>query len=128
MRERYGSRSTFQLPSGVGKVIARGAHVVNGRNTYFIGGIAAPDMYPRVAADFDKAIQSFRELSRDEADAIEPNLIDLYTAREGDTWQSIAQRAGHGIVSATTLAIMNDHAIDQQPAPGSRLKIVVAGS
>jgi predicted Zn-dependent protease len=85
-------------------------------------------MYPRVAADFDKAIQSFRELSRDEAEAIEPNLIDLYTAREGDTWQSIAQRAGKGIVSASTLAIMNDHAIDQQPAPGTRLKIVVAGS
>jgi predicted Zn-dependent protease len=114
--------------SGVGKVIARGAHVANGRSTYFIGGIAAPDMYPRVAADFDKTIQSFRELSRDEAEAIEPNLIDLYTAREGDTWQSIAQRAGKGIVSASTLAIMNDHAIDQQPTPGTRLKIVVAGS
>ena len=114
--------------SGIGKVTARGAHVASGRTTYFIGGIAAPDMYPRVASDFDKAIQSFRELSRDEADAIEPNLVDLYTAREGDTWQSIAQRAGKGIVSAATLAIMNDHAIDQQPMPGTRLKIVVAGS
>ena len=40
-------------------------------------------------------------MSQDEADAVEPNLIDLYTAREGDTWQSIAQRAGKGLVSAT---------------------------
>ena len=114
--------------SGIGKVMARGAHVVLGRSTFFIGGIASPDLYPRVAADFDLAIQSFRQMSQDEADAVEPNLIDLYTAREGDTWQSIAQRAGKGLVSANTLAIMNDHTIDQQPKPGTRLKIVVAGS
>ncbi|RPI49749.1 MAG: LysM peptidoglycan-binding domain-containing protein [Acidobacteria bacterium] len=114
--------------SGIGKVMARGAHFVLGRNTYFIGGIAAPDLYPRVVGGFDRTIQSFRQLSQDEADAIKPNLIDFYTARAGDTWQSIAQRAGNGLVSATTLAIMNDHAIDEQPAPGTRLKIVVAGS
>jgi len=29
---------------------------------------------------------------------------------------------------AMVLAIMNDHAIDEQPKPGARLKIVVAGS
>ena len=39
-----------------------------------------------------------------------------------------AQRAGKGLASASTLAIMNDHAIDEQPKPGTRLKIVVAGS
>ena len=114
--------------SGIGKVTARGAHVVLGRSTFFIGGIAPPDVYARVAADFDRAIQSFRQMSQDEANAVEPNLVDLYTAREGDTWQSIAQRAGKGLVSAATLAIMNDHALDQQPVPGERLKIVVAGS
>ena len=114
--------------SGIGKVMARGAHVVLGRSTFFIGGIASPDIFPRVSADFDRAIQSFRQMSQDEADAVKPNLIDLYTVREGDTWQSIAQRAGKGLVSANTLAIMNNHAIDQQPKPGTRLKIVVAGS
>ncbi len=114
--------------AGIGKVMARGAHVVLGRSTFFIGGIATPDLYPRVAAAFDRTIQTFRQMSAAEADAIEPNRLDLYTARGGDTWQSIAQRAGKGLVSAATLAIMNDHAIDQQPKPGTRLKIVVAGS
>ena len=138
--------------SGLGPVTARGAHIIMpsttrlgsgpptqpgpgpssrrgpGGTTFFIGGIAAPEVYPRVSADFDKTIQSFRQMSRDEADAVTPNLIDLYTAREGDTWQSIAQRAGGGLVSALTLAIMNDHAIDDQPQAGERLKIVVAGS
>ena len=114
--------------SGIGKVTSRGAHVLLGRSTFFIGGIAPPELYGRVSGDFDRAIQSFRQMSQDEANAIEPNLIDLYTAREGDTWQSIAQRAGNGLVRASTLAIMNDHAIDEQPKPGTRLKIVVAGS
>ena len=114
--------------SGIGKVTARGAHVLLGRSTFFIGGIAAPGLYPQVSADFDRAIQSFRQMSQDEANAVEPNLLDFYTAREGDTWQSIAQRAGKGLVSASTLAIMNAHAIDEQPKPGDRLKIVVAGS
>src|SRR5688500_7950612 len=114
--------------SGIGKVMARGAHVVLNRSTFFIGGIASPDLYTRVSADFDRAIQSFRQMSQDEANAVRPNLIDLYTVSEGDTWQSIAQRAGKGLVSANTLAIMNDHAIDEQPKPGIRLKIVVAGS
>jgi predicted Zn-dependent protease len=108
--------------------MARGAHVVLGRSTFFIGGIAAPDVFPRVLPDFDRAIQAFRQMSQDEANAVEPNLVDLYTARAGDTWQSIAQRAGKGIVSANTLAIMNDHSIDEPPKAGERLKIVVAGS
>lgn len=113
---------------GVGKVMARGAHFRSGRNTYFIGGIAAPDMYPRVSASFDKAIQSYQQLSRDEADAIQPNRIDFYTTRTGDTWQSIAQGVGQGLVSAATLAIMNNHAVDVMPAPGTQLKIVVMGA
>ena len=115
--------------SGIGKVMARGAHVVLGRkHVLHRRHRAARYVSARVAGDFDRAIQSFRQMSQDEADAVEPNLIDLYTAREGDTWQSIAQRAGKGLVSASTLAIMNDHAIDEQPKPGTRLKIVVAGS
>jgi len=114
--------------SGIGVVMARGGHIVMARNTFFIGGIAPPELYPRVAAEFDRTIQSFRQMSQDEADAVKPNLLDLYTAREGDTWQSIAQGPGKGLVSASTLAIMNDHAIGAQPKPGTRLKIVVAGS
>ena len=114
--------------SGIGKVTARGAHVSLGRSTFFIGGIASPELYSRVSSAFDGTIQSFRQLSQDEANAIEPNLVDLYTAREGDTWQSIAQRAGKGLVSASTLAIMNNHATDEAPEPGTKLKIVVPGS
>jgi predicted Zn-dependent protease len=113
--------------SGIGTVTTRGAHITSGRDTYFVGGIAQPEAYPRVLNDFDAAIRSFRALERDEASNLRPNRVDLYTARAGDTWQSIAQREGKGYVKASTLAIMNNHAVDDQPKAGERLKIVVAG-
>ena len=114
--------------SGIGKAMARGAHIMMGRTTYFIGGIAAPQAFPAVLSDFNNTIHSFRQLERNEADNVQPNRVDLYTARGGDTWQSIAQGPGKGLVKASTLAIMNDRAVDVQPQPGERLKIVVAGS
>src|SRR6266508_3664839 len=96
--------------------------------TYFIGGVAATEVFPSKLDAFNATIRSFRQLSPNEADDVEPNRVDLYTARQGDTWQSIAQREGKGLVKATTLAIMNDHAVADQPKAGERLKIVVAGS
>jgi predicted Zn-dependent protease len=113
--------------SGIGKVTSRGAHIASGRNTYFVGGVAKPEEYPHVETAFNNAIKSFRPLARNEADDVQPNKVELYTARQGDTWQSIAQGAGKGFVKATTLAIMNDHAVADQPRTGERIKIVVAG-
>ena len=75
---------------------------------------------------FDAALRSFRPLTLAEAENIHPNRIDLYTAREGDTWQSIASRGG-GLVRASDLAIMNRYEVSDQPQPGDRIKIVVIG-
>jgi predicted Zn-dependent protease len=66
-------------------------------------------------------------MTRAEAEGIRPNRIDLYTARHGDSWQSIAEHEGRGVVKASTLAIMNGHTVTDQPRPGERLKIVTAG-
>jgi predicted Zn-dependent protease len=84
------------------------------------------DLYEREEQAFSKTIESFRELSRADAEAVRPNRIDLYTARAGDTWQSLSER-DKGLAKATTLAIMNGHAVNDQPRPGERLKIVVVG-
>ena len=55
-----------------------------------------------------------------------PNRVDIYTVRNGETWQSIAQRSG-GVVKPSTLAIMNDYEPNQPPRAGDRIKIVVEG-
>jgi predicted Zn-dependent protease len=67
-----------------------------------------------------------RQLSAQEASAIRPNRVDLYTVRGNETWQSIAARAG-GTVKPSTLAIMNNYEPSQPPRSGDRIKIVVEG-
>ena len=111
----------------LGAVVVRAAHILHGRNLFLIAGIAPTPSYERVQGALMASIRSFRPLTVAEAGNIHPNRIDLYTARAGDTWQSIAERQGKGIVKPTTLAIMNGHAVSDQPRPGERLKIVVAG-
>ena len=111
----------------LGRVTVRAAHIALDREVLFVAGIAPQPTYDRSEPAFVKSINSFRPLSRTEAESVRPNRIDLYTAREGDTWQSIAERAGRGVIKASTLAIMNGHSVNDQPRPGERLKIVVAG-
>jgi predicted Zn-dependent protease len=110
----------------LGRVTIRAAHIVHDRNVFLVAGIAPQPGYARLEPGFVRSINSFRPMTRGEAEGIHPNRIDLYTARAGDTWQAIAEHQGKGIVKASTLAIMNGHAVNDQPRPGERLKIVVA--
>jgi predicted Zn-dependent protease len=111
----------------LGRVGIRAAHIVHDRNVFLVAGIAPQQTFAAVEPVFTKSIDSFRPMERGEAESIRPNKITLYTARAGDTWQGIAERAGKGVVKASTLAIMNGHAVNDQPRTGERLKIVVAG-
>ena len=111
----------------LGRVTARAAHILHDRSAFLVAGIAPQQKYQRLEPSFIKTLNSFRPMTRADAEGIRPNRIALYTARQGDTWQSIADHQGTGVVKATTLAIMNGHAVSDQPRPGERLKIVVAG-
>ena len=111
----------------IGRVGIRAAYVVLDRHVYLVAGVAPQARYDQLEPTLSKAILSFRPLTRADAERLQPNKIALYTARAGDTWQSIAARAGNGVVKPTTLAIMNAHAAGDQPRAGERLKVVVAG-
>ncbi len=112
---------------GVGDVRVRAAHVTIGRQVYMLAGVAPAADFPRVEPEFSRALASVRQLSVRDAAAIRPNRLGTYVARPGDSWQSIAQRAGAGIVPATRLALMNGFAVNVQPPAGTALKIVVEG-
>lgn len=109
----------------VGRAQLRVLHIRNDRGVYLVAGIAPLDAYPNVSGTFTKSLQSFRTMSAADAERLQPNRIALYTARQGDTWQSIAERQSKGTVKSTTLAIMNGHPVNDQPPPGERLKIVI---
>jgi predicted Zn-dependent protease len=112
---------------GIGNVRVRAAHVTVGRQVFMLAGVAPEADFAKVEPLFEASLQSFRELSGSEAAAVRANRLALYESRTGDSWQSIAQRAGKGLVSASRLALMNGFAVNVQPPPGTRLKIVVAG-
>jgi predicted Zn-dependent protease len=112
---------------GLGEVGVRGAYIVQDRTVYLVVGLAPVQGFEAADDAFVRTIRSFRPLSRAEAEDVRPNIVDLYTVRAGDTWQSIADRAARGVVDASTLAIMNNHAVTDPPRPGERIKIVVEG-
>jgi predicted Zn-dependent protease len=111
----------------LGRVEVSGAHIVHDREVFLAAGIAPIDEYPGLERTLAASLRSFRALSAGEAESIRPNRIDFYTARQDDTWQSIAERQGRGLAKAATVAIMNGHAVSDQPRPGERLKIVAGG-
>jgi predicted Zn-dependent protease len=113
--------------NGVGKVTMRAAHVAMGRQVFVLAGFAPDGEYDQVRRDIEASIQTFRELTPQEASQVRPNKLSYYTVRQGDSWQSIAQRAGKGITNAATLAIMNGVEVYEQPQPGERVKVVVEG-
>jgi predicted Zn-dependent protease len=112
---------------GLGNVVTVAAHIVHERNVYVLAGLAPPGDFQSVQREYTSSIRSFRSLSRSEAAEIRPNRVDLYTVRNGESWQAIAERAGHGTLKASTLAIMNGYDPGQPPRPGDRIKVVVEG-
>jgi predicted Zn-dependent protease len=111
----------------LGRVGVRAAHIVHDRNVYMVAGLAPAQIFNRSEEELSASVRSFRPLTAAQAERIRPNRIDLYTARAGDTWESIAERQARGLIKPSTLAIMNGHEVDRQPRAGERLKIVVAG-
>ena len=111
---------------GLGDVGARAAHIQHGTNVYLLVGLTSTNTFQQADNAFLGAIRSFRPLAAAEAENIRPNRVDLYVVRQGDTWAGIAERSG-GVISAPTLAIMNNATPGSQPQPGARIKIVVGG-
>jgi predicted Zn-dependent protease len=111
----------------VGKVMMRAAHIAIGRQIYVVAGFAPEKEFAAADRDIQPALQTFRQLTMQEASSVRPNRLDFYTVQQGDSWQSIAARQGKGYVNAATLAIMNDHEVSAQPKPGDRVKIIIAG-
>lgn len=105
----------------------RAAHVRAGQQTFVVAGVAPTPSFNAASATFTSAIGTFRTLSREEADRIQPNRIDFHVVRGGETWESIARGVSSGVVKASTLAIMNGSDPAVAPRAGTRLRVVVGG-
>jgi predicted Zn-dependent protease len=111
---------------GLGNVTMRAAHIVHNGNVYLVAGFSAPNVFGPLDDTILRSIRTFKPLTAAEAEAVHPNRVDIYVVRQGDSWQSIADRSG-GVLKPATLAIMNGAEPNSQPTVGRRIKIVVGG-
>jgi predicted Zn-dependent protease len=110
----------------LGDVMMRAAHIRHGGATYLIGGFAPQTLFSQSQTVITNSFRSFAPLTEVEAEAIQPNRIDMYVVRPGDTWMSIAEQSDH-LIEAPSLAIMNGAEPDSTPRVGQRIRIVITG-
>ena len=68
-----------------------------------MAGVARSPEFNAASRTFESSIRTFRTLSSEEADRIQPSRVGFYVARNGDTWDSIARTAGGGVTKPSTL-------------------------
>jgi predicted Zn-dependent protease len=117
---------TYEATADNRKVSSRAAHIRLGSQTFMVAGLAAAGEFGRATDEFAAAIGSFRELSREEADRLQPDRVDFRVVRAGDTWESLARQAG-GRLKASTIAIMNGGDPGTPPRAGERIRIIIGG-
>lgn len=73
---------------------------------------------------FDPLIGSFRRLSREEARAARPRVIEVVSVRPGDTVRTLAARMAVEAAPEAHFRLLNGLADGQEVRPGQRVKIV----
>lgn len=79
------------------------------------------------AAVFNPMFNSLRRINASEAAQVIPRRIDVVTAGQGDSVQSLAGRMAFGNAQVERFRVLNGMTASAQVVPGQRYKIVVRG-
>lgn len=112
---------------GLGTTRVRAMFVEHRDRVFMLAGLAPAQIFSRVEGELTRSVRSFRPLSEAQANGIRPSRIDFYTARAGDTWESLVERNARGVITPAALAVMNGFNPSDPPPAGQRLKIVIGG-
>lgn len=116
---------TYAIRGESGPLAALAAFIEYRNQIFEIVGVTSD--FRRYGEPLDKSIRSFARLTNQRILRAQPDRMQVYTARQGDTLSAIAERTNNPRVNADQLAILNRLAIDQPIAPGRLLKIVEKG-
>jgi predicted Zn-dependent protease len=81
----------------------------------------------RYRTPIETTIRSFDRLTNARILAMQPDHLRIYTARQGDTLESLAARYANPRVTADDLALLNRLAATQSLTPGRLIKVVEKG-
>jgi predicted Zn-dependent protease len=109
-----------------GTVGVRALLVAHRDQVFVVAGLAPEARFSAFDRAFDNTLASFRPISASEASRFEPNRVEVYRARRGDTWERLADRAARESVTPATLAALNGRSVNEPPPVGEPIKIVVA--
>jgi len=76
---------------------------------------------------FSSMVNSLRRISSQEAAAIRPRIIDVYTVRSGETAQSLASRMAYPNYQLERFLSLNGLPANARLVPGQQVKLVVLG-
>jgi predicted Zn-dependent protease len=106
--------------------LAAEAAFIEYRNQIFeVVGVTSD--FRRYGDTLDQSIRSFTRLTDQRILRAQPDRMRVYTAKEGDTLNLLAQRNNNPRVTADQLAILNRLAVDAPITPGRMVKIVEKG-
>jgi predicted Zn-dependent protease len=124
----HGNRAflgTYAIRSGGGTIAAVAAFIEYRNRIFEIVGLTSD--FRRYGGKLEECIRSFDRVTDQRILRAQPDRLRIYTAQEGDTLNSIAQRTNNPRVNADELAILNRLAISQPISEGRLLKIVDRG-
>ncbi len=80
------------------------------------------------ASTFNSMFNSMRRINSNEAAQVIPRRVDVVTARNGDTVQSLASRMAYSNAQVERFRVLNGLAANAQVVPGEKYKVVVRSS
>jgi predicted Zn-dependent protease len=81
----------------------------------------------RYSAPIEATIRSFDRLTNPRILSMQPDRLRIYTARPGDTLESLADRYANPRITADDLALLNRIAVSQTLTAGRLIKVVEKG-
>jgi predicted Zn-dependent protease len=102
------------------------AFIEYNKNLYEIIGAMAD--VRRYSGTIEAALRSFNRLTDKRLLSLQPDRVEIYTARQGDTLQTLAKRYNNPRVTADDLAILNRLPVDQPITPGRLVKVIAPGN
>ncbi|MBI2877970.1 MAG: M48 family metalloprotease [Candidatus Tectomicrobia bacterium] len=111
----------------LGKIAIQYAFILKGDKVFHLIGFAPPGEFKEVEGKFLKTIESFRGLSREEAEKIKPTRIEIYEVKAGETLEAIVK--AHAAKGQDVKEIAKLNGLDPQKPDlkaGQKIKLIVA--